>query len=513
MKILWRSCMAILAATATVGSANAQWNQPDEIGSYESILSRAGYGGYGTSGGSTTRGEMVSFTRDQDKPSPAGPKMQKNAVQDSIAVPPVAHEYTPTQTEWTAEGCRNGNCGCTGGNYYNIEPASCGNGGCRSDIGVVGRIRNKFANRHQLDYNGVVGNDIGLISDHNTTYDAPVYNAPAYNAPVYTPSCSPDSRQGNKLFGRLLNKEKEASNRVLGIFGVSFRRDYEDGQRIASNAAGTNLFSDDVDHGDFAGFGVSLTNRRSDGSGWETIFWELDEGDIVNLPGPNTTTFLSGLADVNYAPTGGSVEDVFNAGQNVQLIRDTDIYNFEFNLLRNGGQYTTRSGRAANFEILGGFRLFIFDESLHYVSNSPAPAAIEYSLEADNTLTGFQLGGRNEICLSPKVRLAHSASFGLFNNHIKTHQRIFDSNGVSALDTFDSKEDAAALGQIDVGLIYQLSEKSRARVGYRALGVAGVALAADQIPLDFTDTQALNSANSNGSLLLHGFYFGSEFCF
>ena len=47
MKRFWHTCLAMIAtATMTAGVANAQnnWNAPSEIGSYQSILSRAGYG-------------------------------------------------------------------------------------------------------------------------------------------------------------------------------------------------------------------------------------------------------------------------------------------------------------------------------------------------------------------------------------------------------------------------------------------------------------------------------------
>ena len=69
------------------------------------------------------------------------------------------------------------------------------------------------------------------------------------------------------------------------------------------------------------------------------------------------------------------------------------------------------------------------------------------------------------------------------------------------------------MGEFKVGLIMQLSERLRGNVGYRALGVGGVALAEDQIPLNFTDSGLLQRSRTNGNLLLHGLYFGAEACF
>ena len=46
MKCYWQAFLAIVATAAMFGSASAQsnWNHSNEIGSYQSILSKAGYG-------------------------------------------------------------------------------------------------------------------------------------------------------------------------------------------------------------------------------------------------------------------------------------------------------------------------------------------------------------------------------------------------------------------------------------------------------------------------------------
>jgi hypothetical protein len=122
------------------------------------------------------------------------------------------------------------------------------------------------------------------------------------------------------------------------------------------------------------------------------------------------------------------------------------------------------------------------------------------------------------------MRAFASVSTGVFNNRVNTRQRFFDQNGsvpvlVSGestgreFDYSDQKDDVAILGELDLGLTYQLSQRLRARFGYRTFGVAGVALAGDQIPNDFTRTSRIQRANSNGSLLLHGGYLGLEACF
>ncbi len=439
MKCFWQTCMAVVVTAAMANAANAQWDEPARIGSYQSILARAGYG---DPYGSQTNG----------------------------AVPA---SYRTTQSATVTAGTA-------------IAPAQMG---VQVDNGAItGQMPGR---------DGVVSTDgygNGSYLDSNSG-DA------GCGAPVYSPEKS--------VCGG------ENANWVLGVYGLSFRRDYDDGQRLACNAAGDVLYSDDVTNGNMNGLAFSIAKRGCSGSGWEAIFWGVDEESDVTLDG-TTSTHLYGLGAVSHPPSGATVQDIYDSGDRTRVFRDTDIYNFEFNLLRNGGQYTTRFGRCATYELLGGFRLFDFDESLRdvsYSSSAAYPATIEYSLEAENTLVGFQLGGRSEICLSDRFRLAYAGTAGIFNNHIETRQQIVDSDSYWAMDYSDTKNDAAVLGQIDLGLIYQFSCNARARIGYRAMGIAGVALADDQIPRDFTDTRALGSANSNGDLLLYGFYYGGEFCF
>ena len=304
------------------------------------------------------------------------------------------------------------------------------------------------------------------------------------------------------------------------------RRNYADPVRIGSSN-GRDIFSDDIDHGDFSGLGVSLAGRKANGNGREFVYWGLDDDSTFDFGFIPATDFFSigQLRDVRLAGQTGtqSAFTFFNNVDGLRIVRDTEINNIEANLLRNGGHYYTRHGKAANFELLGGLRLFQFDESLSILGGNAAGSA-EYLLEAENFLIGAQLGCRNEVCLTQRLRLSTGINVGLFNNRSETRQRIFDQDGNFAtvvggaangheVDYRDTQDDIAIMGEFKVGLIMQLSERLRGNVGYRALGVGGVALAEDQIPLNFTDSGLLQRSRTNGNLLLHGLYFGAEACF
>ena len=87
------------------------------------------------------------------------------------------------------------------------------------------------------------------------------------------------------------------------------------------------------------------------------------------------------------------------------------------------------------------------------------------------------------------------------------------ASGVDDYDCYSDKNDLSMLGELELGTSYRLSCNCRISAGYRLMGIAGVALAADQYPNDFTDDNDIHRINSNGDLILGGGYAGLEYCF
>ena len=69
------------------------------------------------------------------------------------------------------------------------------------------------------------------------------------------------------------------------------------------------------------------------------------------------------------------------------------------------------------------------------------------------------------------------------------------------------------IGELDLGVTYQMFRNSRLRVGYRALFVSDVAFAVPQTEPLFTNLDAVQSPTDNDNLFLQGGYFGVEFAF
>ena len=189
-------------------------------------------------------------------------------------------------------------------------------------------------------------------------------------------------------------------------------------------------------------------------------------------------------------------------------------------MLRRGGCFRTAGGRCGNFEFLHGFRWFEFDEDFRWdIASATGPTNLTLSNEVQNTLLGYQVGSRANVCLTDRIAFNAGTRVGLFNNRARVRQGIIGDNGVYAtvgqpgpdFDFVDAKNDVSFLGEFDLGVSRLMSRGSRLNIGYRAIGVSGLALAPDQFS-NFAAEPAIRDVRTNGSLLLHGAYFGFEAC-
>lgn len=315
-------------------------------------------------------------------------------------------------------------------------------------------------------------------------------------------------------------------NVVFGLRGLVFDRNYEDQRLYGTNWVGDTLYSDDTDFGALYGFEASLGVRKCNGRGWEVGYWGLfpETADVTFFGTP----FMTGLTGLNQLDLGGQMVDAtFNTADNWRTYRNNEFHNLEFNLLRNAGCAPGFAGGTTNIEWIAGVRWLRFAEDIRLLANNSQPGypmqAI-YDVDVDNNLLGFQLGARADRCLTQRVSVVMGAKFGVYNNRVSSDQRIHDGLGNYAMpnagpwvgadyNLMAEEDNLATIGELDLGLNWQLSCQWRANVGYRAFGISGVALAPEQIPYDFTDFNQINNIQTNGNLFLHGAYFGLERAF
>lgn len=469
MKRFWYAWTAAALSVAMISPTVAQ--DGGEIGSYQSILSRAGF---------------------QQAPNYIAPGEHPGITPPQHPTAPAQHRITPPQQ--------------AGVPFQQSVP--------QTPLAPRTVVQDGFGGTdpgHQPVANG--------LSEQNY-----VTGATGCGGDVYSPGAC--FRGGRHFLSRLASGG--GSNTVVGVFGLFFDRDYEDDRPLSSSGAGGYLFSTDADNDTIGGVGIDLIRRNCNGRGFGIRYWGLYSNTAqASLSPAPLYTAISGLSDLTLA--GYNVAQIYNYGRIHTVTRESEIQNLEVSVFRNGGAFTTCRGRSANVEFFGGFRWFEFDEDFRYTTcrdysgGVPAgvPDEVYFNLETSNTLLGAQVGGRSEVCLTNRLRFAGSTRVGLFNNHIQSDQNIREFGGPFAVVNATSgdynysneKNDVAFIGEFDVALIYQFSQKTRFNIGYRALGVSGVALAADQIPYNFNNVAEITRIKSNGELILHGGYAGLEFCF
>jgi hypothetical protein len=180
--------------------------------------------------------------------------------------------------------------------------------------------------------------------------------------------------------------------------------------------------------------------------------------------------------------------------------------------------------------MFGGVRWFRFRDSFEYATSSTDAVYgttdddFYYNNGVTNDLVGFQLGTLANWCTGTCVNLFAGTSFGIYGNHIQTSTRagttdeaatILSANSFNgrAYDYSNSLTDVAFLGEGNLGAGFRISRGWTANLGYRVVGVNGVATAVGQIPRDFSLGNDLNRINNYNSLILHGLVLGANYNF
>jgi hypothetical protein len=180
--------------------------------------------------------------------------------------------------------------------------------------------------------------------------------------------------------------------------------------------------------------------------------------------------------------------------------------------------------------MFGGVRWFRFRDSFEYATSETdlvwgtTDDDFYYTNGVTNDLVGFQLGTLANWCTGTCVNLFAGTSFGIYGNHMTADTRAGTTNTVATVlstNSFNGRDynysnsltDVAFLGEGNLGAGFRISRGWTANLGYRVVGVNGVATAVGQIPRDFSLGNDLNRINNYNSLILHGLVMGANYNF
>ena len=173
-----------------------------------------------------------------------------------------------------------------------------------------------------------------------------------------------------------------------------------------------------------------------------------------------------------------------------------------------------------------GARYLRLDEELQFATDfanatwGDGVDEVFHDIDMENHLVGTQAGGHMFLPITCRLSLFSNASVGVFNNHMRQDQRVYNADGwayVNAgpyagqdLRVRTRDNHTAVMGELRTGVHYQFTHRWRGTFIYRTMGLANVALPEHQIPGSFADLQDVRKIRGNGSIVLHGFMFGME---
>ena len=342
-----------------------------------------------------------------------------------------------------------------------------------------------------------------------------------------------DGYHEGEVYEGVVEEEVYDVHTVFGLSTLNFRRNYGDDRLLSNNFTelGDTLSTSDADHGKIGGFETYLQCRAGNGVGWEFRYFGFDPSDNTATLGNDPTTVLVGLNDISEGVGEPTVSDIFADGNFHSLTRDSSFYNFEFNFLQNRPDITWFNGLFRNTETSFGFRYIDFDESLSYRSGSDSgtgPRSVALDSSVENSLYGFQVGSRSEFNLYRRFNGFLGLKFGTFYTQAEANRRITGEfadgssfnpsiqNGSTSVNGYDfggDEDDVSFLGEVDLGVTYQLNQWSRLKFGYRRIGISGLAFASNNIPDDLAVVEQLNDVTDSQSLRLRGIYLSYELAF
>lgn len=266
---------------------------------------------------------------------------------------------------------------------------------------------------------------------------------------------------------------------------------------IRNGEQGTNveLLSSDAATGIQFGPLVTFGIHRNAQTSWEFSYFGLFAGAGVAVANGDNDLALPG--DLGLASV-----DLFNSNR-MEVRSSGELHNFEINRLRHFDRWT----------LLTGFRYLRLTDSLLIESIDQGTDISEYSLEAENHLFGMQ-GGLQRSKRSGSWLWQVGGKAGVFGNSASQLQFVTDFPNPNPpfflrAPVEQTQGQVAFIGEVDLGLAYEISPTLRVRAGYRLLWIEGVALAANQI--DYRDVLVSEiRLSSAGGVFLHGATVGLE---
>lgn len=226
-----------------------------------------------------------------------------------------------------------------------------------------------------------------------------------------------------------------------------------------------------------------------------TVFTEVSPPDFLQLPPP--------------------LGDIFTTeGETATISYNSIVNSAEANLFTTSIQWRSPAGGWLTMDWLAGFRYVGVEERAGIVVDcclaDDTVISAPYDVRTRNNMFGAQLGGRGRYTWTSWAVEGWAKAGVLGNAEEQMQAALIDYTGFEqrpAIST--SGSETGFIGDINLSVIYRLSEVWGIRAGYSTVWISGLALGPDQF--DFTlDDDSGTRLNGSRGMFLHGANLGLE---
>jgi len=222
--------------------------------------------------------------------------------------------------------------------------------------------------------------------------------------------------------------------------------------------------------------------------GYTGIFDFEDSATFVDPNAPDIFSLFSefGTNPVTVSAPGGPMPETERALQHSISI-ESDLQTAEISYRRYWLGWSPR----VSGTLLAGFRYTKLDEKFVFSSQGSEPlvndplgplAALDYTVDADNDLAGFQTGADVWVGLSQGLRIGSEAKAGLYANHYTLSSEVVTTPlGTTPPTFFEEFDDTqpAFIAEGSVDLVADILPSVSLRVGYEVLFINSIVLTGD----------------------------------
>ncbi|MEX0937632.1 MAG: hypothetical protein WDZ59_07205 [Pirellulales bacterium] len=260
------------------------------------------------------------------------------------------------------------------------------------------------------------------------------------------------------------------------------------------------LSTDDLGFDDEPGFRLTLRHEVGPASVIEGSYFGTFHWDSVASVASSTDNLFSVFSDFGGPVLFPGFSDTDQAFFH-SIEYTSELHSVELNWRRDWMSSTWRTYGS----FLMGARYVQLSEDFRHLTRTDT-GSMNYLVETENDLAGFQVGGDAYFCVFPGLTFGGEVKAGVYNNSADQSTVVRATSLDPALVETEGSDDVAMVAEGGAIVVYQVSPSFSLRGGYQFVYIDGVALAPENFNGEppFLGGPRDVFINDNGDAFYHG---------